>query len=157
AYPDDYADTYIGHSDDGRFIRRAQKRAFEVVFVYDPQDGALDLYAQGNRRGKTGLQRIFCTVSLGDASAAGECCGATYKLSVRRSRDFAFPTDAADGIEEVRIRKLRLSLGSGSRKITLEADPKGPAEDVYDMMDEYLSEKCMSHAAAYVTQVTLQF
>ncbi len=156
AYPDDYADVYIGYGEDGCFVRRPQKRAFEVVFVYDAAEGVLDLYAQGDRRLKAELRRIFCTEILHSAGT-GQCCDPTYDLSRFRSRGFTFPTDPEDGIEEVRVRKLRLSLGSGSRRIVLEPDPRGPAEDVYDMMDEYLSEKCLRHAAASVTQVTLQF
>jgi hypothetical protein len=156
AYPDDYADIYIGHSDDGRFVRRPQKRAFEVVFVLDSQDGVLDLYAQGDRRLKAELRRIFCTVILHD-DGAGQFCDPTYDLRALQARGFSFPTDPEDGIEEVRIRRMRLSLGSNGRRIVLETAPKGDAEEVYDMMDEYLTDKCLRHAAALVTQVTLEF
>jgi hypothetical protein len=127
------------------------------VFVYDSQEGVLDLYAQGDRRLKAELRRIFCTVILHIEGGAGQCGDRTYDLNFLCSRGFTFPTDAADGIEEVRIRRLRLSLGDGARRITLEADPKGDREDVYDMMEECLSEKCLQHAAALETQVTLQF
>jgi hypothetical protein len=157
AYPDDYADIYVGYGDDGRFVRRPQKRAFEVVFVFDDQDGTLDLYAQGDRRLKADLRRLFCTVALHTDGGAGQWCEPTYDLSLLRSRSFPFPTDPTDGIEEVRIRRMRLSLGNGARRVILEADPKADREDVYDMMDEYLSDKCLRHAAAAVTQVTLQF
>jgi hypothetical protein len=156
AYPDDYADIYVGYGEDGGFVRRPQKRAFQVVFVYDPPEGVLDLFAQGVRRLKAVLRTIFCRVIL-HTDGAGQCCDPTYDLSILRSRGFQFPTDPADGIEEVRIRRLRLSLGNGARRIVLESDPARDAEDVFDMMDEYLTEKCLRHAAAIVTQVTLRF
>jgi hypothetical protein len=156
AYPDDYADTYIGHGEDGRFIRRAQKRAFEVVFVYDSQDGTLDLYAQGVRRLKEDLRQIFCTVILG-VTDSGRCYVPTYDLDPLLSRDFRFPTDPADGIAEVRVREMRLTLvGTGCRRITLEADPKSHAQEIYDMMDECLREKYRSSAGAHVTRATFE-
>src|SRR5262249_52745266 len=152
AYPDDYAETYIGHADNGEFVRRAQKRTFEVIFVYNSADGVVDLFAQADRRTKVELLRIFCKVILGE-DTAGRCDGPTYELDHLLSRDFPLDTDPADGVEEVRVRKLRLSLSGGGRRITLEADHRGRPEDVYDMVDEYLTEKCLSHADARVSHV----
>ena len=43
-------------------------------------------------------------------------------------------TDSSDGIEAVRIRKLRLSIEG--RKIALEPNPDAGAQDIFDMMKE---------------------
>ena len=51
-----------------------------------------------------------------------------YELNGLKSRGFGFPTDPEDGVEDVRVRKLRLSvLGGHKRRIWLEADPDGTA------------------------------
>jgi hypothetical protein len=157
AYPDDYAETYVGHGDDGRLIRRAQKKAFEVIFVLNDRDRTLDLYAQGDGRLKVELRRIFCATVLHAPNTAGVCCDPAYDLRLLRTRGFRFPTDPEDGIEAVRVRRLRLSLGGGNGRIVLEPPPAGLPEDVYDMMDECLSDKFLQDPSMHVTQVTLQF
>jgi hypothetical protein len=156
AYPDDYADVYVGHGDDGHLVRRPQKRAFEVVFVYDPADGALDLYARGDRRLKYELRRLFCAAILHDERLTGWCDQPVYELVRLRRRGFPLPTDPADGIEAVRIKLLRLTV-AGGRRIVLEPSPAGGPEDVYDLMDECLSDKCLHDPATSVTQVEFQF
>jgi len=117
--------------EDGRLIRRPQKRASQVVFVYDSLEGVLDLFAPGQRRLKEDLRRIFCMVILHVDDGAGQCCGPTYDLSNLLSRSFSFPTDVTDRIEEVRIRRMHLSLGgSDTRRIILVVDAKGSREEV---------------------------
>src|SRR5205823_6449391 len=60
--------------------------------------------------------------------------------------------------EEVRVRQLRLAVGGNfSRRITLEADPKGLPGDLYDLMDEFLAKQFMRTLVFQVTQVTLEF
>jgi hypothetical protein len=157
AYPDDYAETYVGHGADGNFIRRAQRRAFEIIFVYDPREGALDLYAQGEPRTKADFQHIFCKAMLGVEVYPDAACDPVYELNHLRSRDFPFATDPADGIEEVRVRKMRLSVGAGGRRIILEANPRGDRLDLYDFMDEWLNGDRLRHEAVQVTQVEIQF
>jgi hypothetical protein len=140
AYPDEYADTYLGYDDDGNFIRRPQKPAFEVVFIFDPQDGTIDIFAQGGKDVHEELQTIFCRSLLGRELPPEMPHRHPYELNGLKSRDFRFPTDPEDGIEQVRVRKLRLSvLGGLKRRITLEGDPEAGPGDVYDMMDENLN------------------
>jgi hypothetical protein len=158
AYPDDYAQTYISHGEDGTLVRRRQKPAFEVVFVYSPLDGKLDIHAQGDRRLKARLEHIFCSEILGEHPQPGQSCEHTYELNPLLSRAFTFPTDPADGIEEVRVRRMRLSLvGNGCERITLEANPRGPTQGIYDLMEDYLQQKCQSLSVVNVTSVTLVF
>jgi hypothetical protein len=156
AYPDDYTDTYIGHDDQGQFVRRPQKRAFENVFVFDSDAGALDLYAQGDQGVKSRLAYIFSQVILSENPPPPAPGDHPYELNGLRSRDCRFPTDAGDGIEEVRITKLRLSLGGSRRRIVLEADPDGGVHDVHDMVDEYFDKSRLSLAAWNVTSAHFQ-
>jgi hypothetical protein len=156
AYPDDYTDTYIGHAEDGTLMRRPQKRAFEVIFVYDPESGTLDLFAQGDRRLKNHLQQIFGLLILHERLKPDDAPTRVYELNGLLYRDFAFPTDPQDGIEEVRVRALRLSLvGSGGGQISIEAAPKESHEDIYDIMDRYLAKGLVPALNFNVTQATL--
>jgi hypothetical protein len=157
-YLDDYTGIYIGHSADGRLIRRTQKQAFEIVFVYDREEGNLELHARGDKQLRTDLQQIFAMVILGEPLGPEQPAGLAYELNGLKDRGFRFPTDPEDGIEEVRIRKLRLSIiGNYSRRIILEADPKGPAEDIHDLMDECLARELPSAHVFHVTQATIEF
>jgi hypothetical protein len=158
AYPDDYADTYLGHDEQGQFVRRPQRPAFEIVFLFDPVDGTLDLYAKGGSEVQKDLQTVFCRALLGHELPPELPRSHPYELNGLKSRDFRFPTDPADGIEEVRIRKLRLSiLGGAKRRITLEADPAGEPNDIYEMVDDYLNRTNLLDTLINVTQAEFHF
>jgi hypothetical protein len=154
AYPDDYPDMYIGHDEQGEFVKRPQKRAFEVVFVYDPQAGTLDMHAQGDRGVKSRLIYIFCQAIL-DENPPPELPGDhPYELNILLSGDCLFATDLSDGIEEVRVRKMRLAIGR--RRMTLEPDPQAGVHDVFDMMTELLRAECLHNASLNVTHAEFQ-
>jgi hypothetical protein len=155
AYPDDYADTYIGHDEKGEFVKRPQKRAFEVVFIYEPTTGSLDMYAHGDRGVKARLLYIFCQVILNANPPPEQPGDHPYELNALLSGDCRFATDPSDGIEEVRVRKLRLAIGR--RRITLEADPQAGAEDVFNMIAECLSAEHLARTRPNVTQAEFQF
>ncbi len=156
AYPDNYASTYLGHDDHGQFIRRPQRPAFEIVFLYDPTDGTLDLYAQGGKEVQTALQTIFCRELMGQELPPEVPNSHPYELNGLKTRGFGFPTDPEDGVEDVRVRKLRLSvLGGHKRRIWLEADPDGARDDVYDMMEQYLDARNLPSSLVNVTVATI--
>ena len=158
AYPDDYADTYLGHDEEGHFIRRPQKPAFEVVFIFDPEDGTLDIFAKGGKEIHESLQTIFCRSLLNQELPPEAPHQHPYELNGLKSRDFDFPTDPEDGVELVRVRKVRLSiLGGSKRRITLEADPDSGPDDIYDMMEECLNRRNVPDTLVNVTQATLNF
>lgn len=156
AYPDDYANTYLGHDEGGHFVRRPQRAAFEVVFLFDPVDKTLDLYAQGGKEVQTALQTIFCRELLENELPPEAPNSHPYELNGLKTRGFGFPTDPEDGVEDVRVRKLRLSvLGGHKRRIWLEADPDGARDDVYDMMEQYLNARNLPTSLVNVTNATL--
>lgn len=155
AYPDDYPDTYIGHDEKGEFVKRPQKRAFEVVFVYDPHAGSLELNAQGDKCVKARLMYIFCQAILGINPPPERPGGHPYELNALLTGDCLFETDPSDGIEEVRVRKLRLA--TGQRRIILEGDPQAEAHDVFDMVGECLNTEYLAGARPTVTQAEFQF
>lgn len=158
AYLDDYADTYVTLDTDGEFDRRPERRAFEIVMVYDRVHGTLEMHARGGKKVYIPLQEIFCRVILGEEIGPENRNSHPYELNGLLSRNFQFPTDPQDGIESVRVRKLRLSVkGLPRRRITLEADPEGSVEDIYEMLEKYLNQQRLPASILNVTQVGLKF
>jgi len=112
AYLDEYADTYVTLDDAGAFDRRPERRALELVMVYDRQHGTLDMYARGGKKVYIPLQEIFCRVILDEEIGPENPNSHPYELNGLLSRDFQFPTDPADGIDTVRVR----STSSGCQR-----------------------------------------
>lgn len=158
AYLDDYADTYVTLDNDGAFDRRAERRAFELVMVYDRDLGTLEMYARGGKKVYVPLQEIFCRVILGEEIGEENRDSHPYELNALLDSGFQFPTEPADGIDSVRVRKMRLSIkGLPRRRITLEADPDGGPNDIYEMMADYLDQHRLPASILNVTQVGLKF
>lgn len=158
AYLDDYADTYITLDDSGGFDRRPERRAFELVMVYDRSHGTLEMFARGGKKVYIPLQEIFCRVILREEIGPENRSSHPYELNGLLSRDFQFPTDPADGVDAVRVRKMRVSIkGAPRRRITLEADPEGGVDDIYEMLEGYLNQRRLPASILNVSQVGLKF
>jgi hypothetical protein len=161
AYPDNYADTYLGHDEQGQFVRQPQRPAFEIVFLFDPIDGTLDVYAQGGKEVQESLQTIFCRTLLLQELPPESPLGHPYELNSLKSREFLDTsriTDIEDGIAEIQIRKLRLSvLGGTKRRITLEADPEGGPGAIYDMLEQCLNRHNIPDALFNISLAQFHF
>jgi len=158
AYLDDYADIYVTLDEVGAFDRRPERRAFELVMVYDRTHGTLDMYVRGGKKVYIPLQEIFCRVILGEEIGPENRDSHPYELNGLLSRDFRFPTEPGDGIDAVRVRKMRVSVkGAPRRRITLEADPEAGVDDIYDMLDTYLNQERLPASILNLTQVGLKF
>lgn len=126
AYPEDAAQSELGYDDEGRFQRRPRQSAFEVIFVYRPEEGIVDLYARGDKRQKSALAELFCVNILGLTGLPDEDGREPFNLAVLKDPTFAFRTDPRDGVLGVDVRLMRLDLpfdatkGAG-RRITFEA------------------------------------
>ena len=157
AYLDDYAGTVINFSNEGDFARTPERRAFEVVFAYDSEHGTLDMYAKGGKKVYVPLQEIFCFVILSEQIEEENRDCQSYALNNLLSREFQFPTDLDDGIIEVRVRRLRLSIkGSPRQRITLEADPNADVDDIYRMIESYLDSERLPSSIVNVSSVSLK-
>lgn len=153
-----YADTYVTLDDGGAFDRRPERRAFELVLVYDRAHGSLEMFVRGGKKVYVPLQEIFCRVILGEEIGPENCNSHPYELNGLISRNFEFSTDPADGIDAVRVRKLRLSIkGLPRRRITLEADPDGGVDNIYEMLEHYLNQHRLPASILNVTQAGLKF
>ena len=157
SFPDDYAQNHIAHdSITGRLRRFPHRPTFEVVFVYNPDAGTLDLFAQGGREVQRDLETLFGQIVLCQ-DLGPEPARPPYELNGLKSRYFTFPTDPDDDIQEVRIRQLRLStLGKYKRRLTLEADVFADVDDIYDLMADYLNHEGLPESEYHVTQATFR-
>ncbi|MGQ9589913.1 MAG: hypothetical protein ACUVYA_06425 [Planctomycetota bacterium] len=141
-YPKDYSDTFIGYDDNGQFERRPHNPAFEVIYVYDPEGGALDLYVQGDKKIVRDLQELFGRAILHEELGEETRNSVPYDLNGLKRRDFPFPTDPADGVKEVKVTALKLSLvGKPKKRITFEDDPKEPKNSIHDLIQTALDER----------------
>jgi hypothetical protein len=158
-YPEDYANTDLGFDENGTFQHRVRKSAFEIIFVYRPDDGVLDMYARGNKKQKETLQEIFCTTILGLAGLPPDDERTAYNLSVLCDRAFPFLTEPQDGVAAVHVRQLRLDVArEGRKRITLSAETSGRSPSaLHDLMDQALDEKKVSLDEVHVSQAKLQF
>lgn len=154
AFPEDVSETLLGY-DGGRLSAKCHKGAFEVVYAFDPEAGALDLNAQGDRNQHADLQRIFARTIL-NTELPPECGRpAPFRIDRLKRRGFPFPTDPADGVRDVRVKALRLRV-LGSAKLTFDAGPWRSNIDVYDVMERSLDGQRLPLSNIDVDAVTLQ-
>lgn len=157
AYPQDYVDTFVGYDGDGTLKRRPHNPAFEIVFVFDEGEGALDLFVQGDKQVRQDLQKLFSRIILGEELGEENAASAPYHLNGLKQRGFAFPTDPADGITEVRIKEMSLSMiDRARRRIILDVGPKGSRDDIHDLIETALHEQRLPLSAVNVSSVVLQ-
>jgi hypothetical protein len=137
AYPEDYSQQSIEWVE-GQFGRRPHNPAFEVIFVYSQKDGSLDLNFRGSYKAIEPLQSIFATAILKLAELPSDPKdGRVYDLNPLQQKGFDFTYSIGSGIENVTLKKLRLSsrITKGDR-ITLEADATKNSDAVYDLLDK---------------------
>jgi hypothetical protein len=156
-YVEDYASTFIGFDVQGQFDRHAQKPAFDLVFIYDPLDGTLGLFAPGDKERKQDLQGIFAETILHETIGRENRASKPYDLKELKNRNFSFKTKASDGIAVVRVKELRLSLkGNRRRTISIEGEVQKKREDVYDILDLVVDSERLPLATMDVEHATIR-
>jgi len=104
------------------------------------------------------MQKIFGRVILGAKLGDPPDRGEVYKLDVLRQEAFEMPLDPTDGVEEVRVTKLKLRIiGKERRVITLEASGESDSKAVYKLLDDILAGGTIPRDLLVVQQVGLQF
>lgn len=154
AYPEDYSQQSLEWVD-GEFGRRPHNPAFGVVFVYSQKEGTLDLNFRGAHKAVEPLQGMFTQAILKlDELPPDPKDERVYDLNPLRQKHFNFTYAVGSGIENVVVKKLRLSsrVNKGDR-ITLEADTDQDPNAVYTLLDKI--GKAVSLHLYNVTQVEL--
>jgi hypothetical protein len=153
-YLDDYTETHTAHDPRGRLTRTAVRPAFEIVYVYTPKAGTLDMYARGDRRWRSALRDLFCEHVLHTNAPSAVSGRRSYQLNGLIDRTFPLTIDPARGILSVIVRRLRIMTADDmSRRVTLEANPNRPG-DVYDMLDIHFPIERFPRDELLVNQVT---
>ena len=137
AYPEDYSQQSTEWVN-GEFGRRPHNPAFEVIFVYSQKEGTLDLNFRGAKNAVEPLQGMFATTILNlDELPPDPKDERIYDLNPLRQKGFQFIPALGSGIQNIAVRKLRLSskVKKGDR-ITLEADATHNPDSVYDLLDK---------------------
>ena len=109
AYLDDYPDKHIVFDGDNEPIVRSDRYAFENVFVYNGDDGSMEVFAHGGKPVWEPLQLAFCKAVLGCDVDPADPLRPTFKLDHLLKPDFPLAVEASDGIVEVRITKMRVA------------------------------------------------
>ena len=155
AYPEDYAQASIEWIDN-EFERPPRTPAFEVIFVYSQTDGTLEVFLRGDKNRSPDLQKIFAETILKTVLGPDKKDEKVYHLNPLKQQNFQFVSDPASGIEDVRVRKLRLSSMLGKKeRIILEADPTYNPNAVYDLLNK-IQNKSMRLSSYHITQVGLK-
>ena len=137
AYPEDYSQQSIEWVN-GEFDRRPHNPAFEIIYVYSQKEGSLDLNFRGSYNAIEPLQGMFAMAILKlDELPPDPKDKRVYNLAPLLRESFNFVYDVGSGIEEVAVKKLRLSsrMKKGDR-ITLEADSSNNRDAVYALVDQ---------------------
>ena len=137
AYPEDYSQQSIEWVD-GQFDRRPHNPAFEVIYVYSQKEGSLDLNFRGSYKAIEPLQGMFATAVLKLPGLPDDPKdGRVYDLNPLRHKSFDFVWDVGSGIQDVAVKKLRLSskVTKGER-ITVEADDVKDPGSIQELLDK---------------------
>lgn len=154
AYPEDYSQQSIEWVN-GEFDCRPHNPAFEVIYVYSQNEGSIDLNFRGAYKAIEPLQGMFAEAILKlDKLPPDPKDTRVYDLAPLLQKSFDFTFAAGSGIEEVIVKKLRLSsrIKKGDR-ITLEADTAEDPDAVYTLLDRIKPSLPMGMYS--VTQVEL--
>lgn len=155
-YMDDYPDNHLVFDDAGRMCKMPERGAFTNVFVYGSTDGTLEMFARGGRQVQGPLQVLFCKAVLGIDVDPSSPIRPAYQLDGLKDRTFPLPTEPADQIDEVQVRRLRLSVvGSPRDRIVIEARPDAGGGHIYDLMERYLDARNLPMSRVTVTQATI--
>lgn len=121
AYLDDWPDSRMVFEDSGALESISQRYAFSVLFVFCPQEGSLELVAQGGRAVHYLLQRAFSKSVFGIDVEPADPLRSVYCLEQLLDPDFTYPTEPADCVGLVRLTRIRLvPLSSSLCAATLE-------------------------------------
>jgi len=137
AYLDDYPDKHLVFDESSdRPVVRADRQAFQNVFVYNPDDGSMEVFAPGGRRVWEPLQSAFCHAVLGRRVDPADPMKPIYKLDHLLTPDFPLPTDPADRVEESRLKRIRLGQRGRRDALELTVDPRDGKYEIYRKLEK---------------------
>lgn len=133
AFLEDYAraeQDYVG----GRLVRQTHRRAFQVVYVFSPARGTVDVSAKGGQPVVSKLTDIAVEALLGTDAAKTLADERTYALDPLIARDFVWSYPATAGIASVWVKSLRLSRKAGDGQLVLRGTKSGGTHALYSLL-----------------------
>lgn len=157
AYLDDYPDKrLVFDGDENEPTVRSDRYAFENVFVYNGDDGSMELYAQGGKKVWEPLQAAFCAAVLDEEVDPADPMRPSFELDHLLTPNYALPTNPRDGVEEARITRLRLAPRGGGGYIEIRADPKAHRNDIYHKIERWITPESIPADGTRVLQATFR-
>ncbi len=156
AYLDDYPDKQVVFDDNGESRVHSDRYAFENVFVYNRDDGSMEMYAPGGKKVRTPLEAAFCKAVLDVDVEPADPLRPSYQLDHLLTPNFPLPTDPEDRVEEARITRIRLAPRGSGGYVEIKADPKRHPNDIYHKIERWLKSECITPEGTRVLQVTFR-
>jgi len=160
-YLEDHARLGVTFDNQGHYKRQALKDSFEIIFRFNPLEGTLETFVQGQRRLVEEVQTIFARVCLDAELPPPTRPTAAYDFNKFLRRSLAFPTDPEDGVLRTRVKSLRLWMMGSKKKVLLEEGDVSNPDGIYDLLDEITADEAagkpgLQRALLNVTRVELQ-
>ena len=155
AYLDDYPDQHMV-LENNKLIMRADKSAFQNVFVYNSNEGTMETYAGGGKKVRQPLEKIFCKAIFDEEIDTAKPIEPAYKLDHLAKADCPLPTEPVDGISEVKITSLRIEPIGGGGSIELKVDPSSPKGAIYRKYERWIQGKNLPVKSICVTRATFK-
>lgn len=136
-YPEDYVQT-IQEYEESRLINRTHNPAFEVIFVYNAEQGTLSTFHEGKKQVVGALEVYFSDHVLKTKLPPESEDEKVYDLSTLQHANFNFVYGPETGIGSIWVKKLGLQVDRNGalKRITVEANPSQKGETVYHLMDD---------------------
>jgi len=154
AYLDDYPDKHVVFDDGGESVVRADRYAFENLFVYNDDEGSMEVYAPGGKKVWAPLQVAFCKAVLGIDVPPADPLRPSFHLDHLMTPNFPLPTDPNDMVDEARIMRLRLAPRGAGGYVEVKADPKAGPDDIHRKINRWLKMENIPAERTRVAQAT---
>jgi hypothetical protein len=101
----------------------------------------LDLYAEGPKQLRRDLETIFGQTALAEDLSLEPAPGSAFQLDHLKDRSFEFVTEPTDGIFNVQLRAMQLSVpDQGTGRITFELLPYSDGGNIHDLIANALNQ-----------------
>jgi len=154
-YPQDYAEEVFLFNEQHQAVNELVEMAFEIIFVYDAEDGTLAIATSGDFKHVADLERLFGRAVLD--TEIRESPKEHYRIQCFLDRDYTLPLFPEDVVESVHVRRIGIEfLGHMHREIILMAtDAEEVQGIIYEMLDKVLAGFHMPRDLVTVTRVEL--
>jgi hypothetical protein len=159
AYIPEWADKRLGFDANGDLTPRELSYAFHDVFIFDPNDGSLEIIAKGGQKVRTPLRRTFCdkvlSLEFSDTDPIKPC----YHLDHLLYANFSFSTEPEDRIASVWVKRMRFVSEDKGPKVfsdTLDFGERVPWSEARGIALEALASLPGDRAEWSVSSIGLQ-